>query len=70
METIEEEERKVDIDKYITITLQLLSAHSDFLFHFIRADRLYPIRYMFETLSFHLLTLEEFEEFLQQQCRT
>ena len=68
METTEE--NPLDIDKYITTTLQLLSAHSDFLFYFISANRLYPVRHTFEGLSFHLLTLQEFENFLHQQCRT
>lgn len=58
-----------DIEKYITITLQLLTAHSDFLFYFVHADRQYPVRHLLETLSFHLLTLQEFEKFLHQQCR-
>jgi hypothetical protein len=68
MERIDEE--PLDIEKYLTTTCQLLSAHSDFLFYFIQPNRDYPVRHIFETLSFHLLTLEEFKKYLNQQCRT
>jgi hypothetical protein len=64
------EEQPIDVEKYITTTLQLLNAHSDFLFHFIHPGQKYPVRHNIETLSFHLLTLQEFEKFLHQQCRT
>jgi hypothetical protein len=67
---MENSEDHFDVEKYITISLQLLSAHSDFLFYFINAGHSYPVRHCIESLSYHLLSLKEFEKFLYQKCRT
>lgn len=62
-------EEIIDIERYVTIVSQLLSAHSDFMFNFIHADTNYPLRFLTDSLSFHLLSLEEFERFLNSQWR-